>query len=554
MKFPLSSSSLRTGFAAAVVAGAVHLAQSRDMVVDFTRPLVLGTLRFFGTQAVDCGEELKVGQLMVPWTRDCAGINLLFILLALAVWVNRRESRAWRFWLCMVGMVPAAALANVLRVLTLLAYRTVAYPGVESPQTHYFIGFIWLVPFITLITPRDKRPLSAGLMETLHAAAVVALLAPQAGTPNATLLTLAAVVALAQCRLRDVAARGSSWHMAAWVAAGSGIAVVGMESFWLPWLLVCPLLVQARWVFSVPGLACLACTQSMVAMQPWSWAVAAVGGAWVYFYGEAAAADEAVVCKTQSGIESHETPGGACGARALPQAVHASGTVERDGIEGRAGCPQPAAVGALALQTPTHGLAAPRELGFGIRSAAASVKTRPMIRAWQQAAFFACLTLPFLASTLLAIGQQSWAPPPGMMARCLAPNCFEVRLRGQPEEIGLACYSSASRDRHHTLMVCLKYRGIELSSVEGSPQVLTDGTNWFREFFVQDGHLLPDYPAYVRSTFIPWSEPGLHLIFVSKNGAHSPAEFNAACEALAQRFFEECAPESEMRVAAVPIK
>jgi exosortase/archaeosortase family protein len=510
MKHPFSAASLRTGIAAAVVAGAVHLAQSRDGVVDFTRPLVLGTLRFFGTQAVDCGEELRVGKLLVPWTRDCAGINLLFILLALAVWVNRKESRAWRFWLCMLGMVPAAALANVLRVLTLLAYRTVAYPGVESPQTHYFIGFIWLVPFITLITPRDKRPLSAGLMETLHAAAVVALLAPQAGTPNATLLTLAAVVALAQCRLRDVAARGSSWHMAAWVAAGAGIAGVGMESFWLPWLLVCPLLVQARWVFSVPGLACLACTQSLVAMQPWSWAVAAVGGAWVYFYGEGA----------------EEMTNSTARVLAMAEAARADAEAMADGDA------EPVAMPAPAVR----------------------VSARPMIRAWQQAAFFACLTFPFLASTLLAIGQQSWAPPAGMMARRLAPDCYEVRLRGQPQEIGLACYSSASRDRHHTLRVCLKYRGIELSSVEGSPEVLTDGTTWFREFFVQDGHILADYPAYVRSTFIPWSEPGLHLIFVSKNGAQTPAEFNAACEKLAQRFFEECAPESAMRVAAMPAK
>ena len=143
MTFRFSSASVRTGVAAAVVAGAVHLAQSRDVVVDFTRPLVLGTLRWFGNEAVDCGEELRVGKLLVPWTRDCAGINLLFILLALAVWVNRKESRAWRFWLCMLGMVPAAAVANVLRVLTLLVYRTVAYPGVESPQTHYFIGFIF---------------------------------------------------------------------------------------------------------------------------------------------------------------------------------------------------------------------------------------------------------------------------------------------------------------------------------------------------------------------------------------------------------------------------
>lgn len=541
MTFRFSSAGVRTGVAAAVVAGAVHLAQSRDVVVDFTRPLVLGTLRWFGNDAVDCGEELRVGKLLVPWTRDCAGINLLFILLALAVWVNRKESRAWRFWLCMLGMVPAAAVANVLRVLTLLAYRTVAYPGVESPQTHYFIGFIWLVPFISLITPRDGRALRSGLMETLHAAAVVALLAPMAGTPNALLLTLAAVVGLAQCRVRDDAVRTNAWPLVAWVTAGVGIAVVGMESFWLPWLLLCPLLVQPRWIFSVPGLACVLCTNSLVVMQPWSWAVAAAGVAWVMFYGEGAeetakagagdlrAADENAVAhdpqdrsyRTYTTYES-ATAGSEAAVRCEATATAAADATTTTAAEANAA----AALLPVCVK--------PRRMGWAV-----------------QMAFYACLTFPFLASTVLAIGQKSWEPPAGVMSRCISPNCFEVRLHGQPKEIGLACYSSASRDRHHTLEVCLKYRGIELSAVENCPQVMTDGKHWFREFFMQDGHMLADYPAYVRSTFVPWRDPGVHLIFVSAKEAHSAAEFNAACEVLAQRFYEECSGGADARVAAV---
>jgi len=494
---------MRTGIAAAVVAGAVHLAQSRDVVVDFTRPIVLQTLRWLGNDAVDCGEELRLGKLLVPWTRDCAGINLLFILLALAVWVNRKESRAWRFWLCMLGMVPAAAAANVLRVLTLLAYRTLAYPGVESPQTHYFIGFIWLVPFITLITPRDHRPLAAGLMETLHAAAVVALLAPLAGTPNAMLLTLAAILCLSQCRLRENLSQ--SWPAAAWMAAGTGIGLVGMESFWLPWLLLCPLLAPPRWVCSVPGIAFLACTHSLIVMQPWSWAIAAAGLAWACFHDKADTAADA---------------------------------------PSRTGCPQPAAVEATDTQEPTHCMLAPSQINSAIRSAATHVSTEPMSWA-RQAAFFTCLTFPFLASTLLAIGQQNWEPPTGVASRCISPNCYEIRLPGQPEHLGLACYSAPTRDRHHTLTVCLKYRGIELTEVEGSPLVLTDGTHWFRECFLQDGHLFPDYPAYVRSTFIPWSDPGVHLIFVSAHDAQTPGEFSAACEELAQRFYRKCEAEGK---------
>jgi len=485
MHFHLTAASLRTGIAAVAVAAAVHLTQSRDMVVDFTRPIVLQALQWLGTEAVDCGDELRVGRLLVPWTRDCAGINLLLILLALAVWVNRKESRAWRFWLCMAGMVPAAVAANVLRVLTLLAYRTLAYPGVESPQTHYFMGFMWLVPFIALITPRDHRPTSAGLMETLHAAAVVALLAPMAGTPNATLLTLAAVIALSQCRVRETPERANPWLFAAWVAAGLAVAVVSMESFWLPWLLVCPLLVQANWVFSISGMACLLCTHSLVAMQPWAWVVAVVGLAWTFLFEK--------------------------------------GTVQTTPAD---------------KTDPANAAAEPLSPG-----------------GWPgQAAFFACLALPFLASTLLAFGLKSWTPPAGMASRSISPNCYEVRLPSQPEEIGLACYSSASRDRHHTLAVCLKYRGIELQPVEGCPQVLTDGKNCFREFFLQDGHLLLDYPAYVRSTFRPWSDPGVHLIFVSAHETQQPEVFNATCEKLAQLFYHECLNASEMRVATRSLK
>ena len=483
MHLRLTPSSLRTIMAAVVVAAAVHLAQSRDMVVDFTRPVVLQSLHWLGIEAADGGDELHVGRLLVPWTRDCAGVNLLLILLALAVWVNRRESRALRFWLCLAGMVPAAVAANVLRVLTLLAYRTVAYPGVESPQTHYFMGFMWLVPFIALITPRDHRPGSARLMETLHAGAVVALLAPMAGTPNATLLMLAALTALAQCRVQAARESGASpLAMAAWVGAGLGVAVMGTESFWLPWLLVCPLLVHPRWVFSLPGMACLACTHSLVVMQPWAWGVAGLGLAWAWHKGG--------VCDPYAPQES-------------PAVVQAS----------------PGSLGARSF-------------------------------AWvRQAAFYACLALPFLASTLLAFGLQSWQPPAGMEARCITPQCHEIHLPGQPAQMGLVCYGASSRDRHHTLAVCLKYRGIDLQPVEGCPQVLTDGKNWFREFFMQDGCLLPDYPAYLRATFRPWSDPGVHLIFVSPHESQQPGAFSSACEELAQKFYQECRSSQEMRVA-----
>lgn len=464
MKSISSPANLRTILAALFIAATVHFTQSRDLLVDFTRPVVMTTLRWIGIAALDRGEVMAVGRLHVPWTRDCAGINLLLVLIALAVWVNRHEPRARVFWLRVAAMVPAALVANVLRVLTLIAYRQLAYPGVESPQTHYFIGFIWLAPFVALITPRDERPLSARLMETLHAAAVIALLAPMSGTPNATLVSLAAVFSLAGSRTQLDLTRGRRWLTFGWMAAGLAIALVSVESFWLPWLLLCPLLGN----LTPDRLLIASCTHTLVAMQPWSWGLALLG---------------------------------------------------------------------LALQ---------RRNATATSSDPAKDHTPPVFTSRQirhaALAFFACLPMPFLASTLLSLGQQSWQPPATVESRPMPPNGFEIRLPSQPHDIGLACYTAATRDRHHTVRVCLKYRGIEVEPVPGCPAVFTEGKHWFREFFLQDGHLITDYAGYVKSTFRPWSAPGVHLIFVCLRDKQPPADFSATSERLARQFHTHCHP------------
>ncbi len=452
---------VRTVVAATIIAVTVRFTQSRDLLVDHTRPVVMAMLRLIGLDAVNRGDVMAVGGLHVPWTRDCAGINLLLILLALAVWVNRQERHAGRFWLRVACMLPAALAANVLRVLTLIAYRTLAYPGVESPQTHYFMGFMWLVPFVALVTPGDGRPRSASIMEALHAAAVISLLAPMTGTPNATLITLAAVACLSRCRVRHT----SGLMLLGWAACGLGIALVAMESFWLPWLLLCPLLVDLRRL-SAFDLASIACTHTLVAMQHWAWGLAAAGAllAWL--------------CRNST-------------------------------------APRPDQV----LDVP-------------------HVKRAVL--------FLAALPLPFIASTLLSFGQASWTPPPTVESRPINQGGYEIHLRGQSAHIGLACYVAASRDRHHTVKVCLRYRSIEVESVGSSSLVFTEGRHWFREYFLQDGQLLPDYAAYVKSTFRPWSDPGMHLIFVSLREKQTAAGFSAECDRLASQLHHLCTPPTTL--------
>ena len=90
------------------------------------------------------------------------------------------------------------------------------------------------------------------------------------------------------------------------------------------------------------------------------------------------------------------------------------------------------------------------------------------------------------------------------------------------------------------MKVCLKYRGVELEAVSGSPDVFTDGDHWLREFFLQDGALLPDYMSYLRSTFKPWASPGVHVIFVAPKARLTPASFDEQCILLAGRLQALC--------------
>jgi exosortase/archaeosortase family protein len=462
--------SLRTLIAAGLIALMVQLVHSPDALRDFTRPIVASTLRVIGFTVEDRGEMLAVGSLEVPWTRDCSGVNLLLILVALAIWVNRQEKLSLR-WALRIGlMVPAALAANVARVLTLISWRAVFYPAVESPQTHYFMGLVWLVPFVSWITPKSGRPRFHGFMETLHAAAVVALLAPMSGAPNGTLITIAAVLGMTQCTLRQDHLRLRSLLMVPWLVGGIGIALMNMDSFWLPWLLVCPLLVATDWVKSLAGLIIIACTHSVFVMQPWVLPVGVIGVAYSLLTGFKV---------RPSREEANLAESGWWGLRAI-----------------RRTC----------------------------------------------VLFFA---LPFLGSTLIPSGHDAWTPPSTVESRPMGSDGVELKLPGQSGDLGLLCYSSPGRDRHHTLKVCLKYRGTEVTTVADGSAVMTDGKHWLREFFLQEGHLINDYGSYLRSTFRPWASPGQHLIFISPKDKFTPADFEEQCRAVATQLHDLCTSTSQ---------
>lgn len=475
----LSPKMIRTLVACAFLAAAVLFAQSQDALREVTRPIVLALLRIVGIAAKDQGEMMSIGNLNVPWTRDCAGMNLLIIMLALAVWVNRDEENKKKFWLRVTLTFPAALAANVLRVFSLIGYRWLAYPAVESPQMHYFLGFFWMVPFISMITPRSDKPRAHAWLETLHAAATVSLLTPALGMPNGSMVAIAAIIALAQCRIRLDHLPLRAPLTVAWLVVGGLVATMNMESFWLPWLLCCPCFIDLRWALKPAGAIVLLSTHALFAMQSWA---PYIGWSAIAF----------AVWK----LTDHSS------------------------------------------ETNPHKEHFPRES----RNAPQSQRiTRAII-----IACIPCFIAPFLASTLLTLHQPRWQPPASVESRILENKGFEIRLPNQPDNMALVCYGPEGNDRHHTLKVCLKYRGTDLTPSAENPIVFTDGEHWMRECFFQNNQLLLTYHEYLASTFAPRSHPGVHFIFITPKERMTPNEFAEKSKAFAEAFHKICITDQEI--------
>ncbi|MFZ4773851.1 MAG: exosortase/archaeosortase family protein, partial [Terrimicrobiaceae bacterium] len=257
-----------------LVALLAQLSQAKDLFGDLTRPVILAVLNGLGIVASDQGSVLSIGRLEVPWSRDCAGLNLLIILLAVAIWVNRRESPGIAYWVRLAAMIPAALLANVARIFTIIAYRHFLYPQIESPQLHYFFGLLWLVPFAILAMPKEARPRSALIFELLHTASVVALLSPMVDGPGGIALSIAVVFSLSHCHLPAKISPVRMGLFAVWLGAAAAIIWAGVESFWMPWLLVCPLLADHAWMLRPTGAVLILASHPMFALIPGGEAIA----------------------------------------------------------------------------------------------------------------------------------------------------------------------------------------------------------------------------------------------------------------------------------------
>lgn len=429
----------RTVFALVAMFALLHVAGTRDWLSELTRPVVVGGLKWIGVAATDSAGELLLGRLHIPWTRDCAGLNILTTLWAIILWVNRAEPLSRRYWGRLSLGFPMAFFVNVARIFTLIGYRHAFFPAVESPQLHYFIGFLWVMPCLPFFVPQGERNTGRYLMETLFIVTALSLVSPFVSAPGGSLVTLSTLLLLAKGRFAATLPSNRRLAAVVWIATAAFIAMAKMESLWIPWLVLCP------W-FSPSGIRHNA-------------------SAW------------GLVLGTIPMVSMHPL------ARGL---VIASALME---------------IWKLLRARPAVEVSVPAEPPLNRVSAILT-----------PVGLTAIFLLPFGVSVISSLLIPSVRPPAGVMARQLEANTFQLHLVSQPHDVDLDWFGPSGNGRHHTLSVCMRYRGIALRPSGIDPAVLTDGKVWMREFFLQDGRLLTNYPAYLRRTFLPWTPAGVHLI------------------------------------------
>ena len=445
---------IRTAVAVLLVMGMMHTTRTAEALSWLTRPAVAAVITVFGGQATDGGTDIIIGKLRVPWSRDCAGFDVLLVLWGLILWSSRQDPVSRRFWIRMALAIPASVLANIARVLTIVAWRQAFFPAVESPQMHYFIGFLWLLPLLAVFVPRGGRPFVVYAIETGLLAAVLSLVAPQASAPGGLCVTVCALLLLAGQSWRSLTSRTDMVLAVAWVGAAVFIAGAAMESLWLPWLLLCPWCFSRRWLFS-PAVLLLPGTVPIFAMKlAWLTVPGILAALWLLF--------------------------------------HSSGQSSR----------QPAA----------------------------------RIFGWRAGIGLAVMLLvPFTASTLGPALEETKVPPAGLMAQGIEPGSFMLRFIGQSPNVTLTWNAPNGSGRHHTLAVCLLYRGRKIHEEPSCKSVQTDGHLWLSEGFLMPNGELFEYDGYLRETLLPFHPAGIHLIASAPRDSMSAEKFDQIASGYFQR-------------------
>jgi exosortase/archaeosortase family protein len=435
---------IATLLALGAIFGILYAGNTVDFLSGVTKPAVILILKSFGVHASDSGTHLNAGSLEVPWTGDCAGLNILAILVAVTLWANRRGPFGAGFWARLLMAFPIAYVANIARILSLIGLRRLLYPAVEDPSLHYFIGFLWVLPFLAVLIRRPSA-VPAGLfwLEILRIASVLSLLAPFVPAPGGVIVTASSLVLLARHKWASPRNLPAAGVFCGWLAAGLFIAGSRMGSLWIPWLLVCPGYMDWRLPRLAPMLLLLPGTVPLFAMKPWAAWVVIPAVCWEIFF-----------------------------------------VLFRDTPDDR------------------------------------PLEKSPLL--FFVAGFFHIF--PFVTSVATIAPLAGFPPPPGVMRVKEPHGYYSVRTLRQPP--GLLClwFEPSEGGRHHTLEVCLQYRGIR-DGVRRAGDVVTDGSFWYAEFFLLPNGDLCNYHDYLAKTFLPFSANGAHLIFMASKDTMDAAGF-----------------------------
>ncbi len=433
-----------TLLAIAAVLGLLYLGNSVDFLSGVTKPAVVAVLNLVGIESIDNGDHLHAGHLEVPWTGDCAGLNILVVLVAVTLWANRHGPFGAAFWLRLLLALPVAYVANLARIFSLIGLRWLLYPSIETPSLHYFVGFLWVLPFLAALI-RQPKEISARIfwLEILRIASILSLLAPFVSAPGGVMVAMSSLILLARHHWHSPTSIGAGALFCSWMAAGAFIAEARMESLWIPWLLVCPGYVDWRLSRLVPLVLLLPGTIPIFAMKPWAALIVIPAAIW----------EVSLIFNSRT-------------------------------------------------QEP-----ASEEKSFTVFAAAAVFHLFPFFSSI--AAIAPCPGIP---------------PPPGVMAIRNPGGLYNVRTIGQTPELSCFWYEPNEGGRHHTLEVCLQYRGIK-EGITRDGELVTDGQYLYTEFFLMPGGELCSYQNYLSRTLLPFSRSGAHLIYMTPKEAMSREDF-----------------------------
>ncbi len=233
-------------FAAAIFVLAFFLTDNA-FVSSASRSVTVFLLQLLGFSVEDTGEGIVIGSLLLPWTDDCSGVNALLLLWSLCLWVHRNLPLSSALLGRLAVCVPLAFAANTARILSIALYRHVNYPTWESPEVHYFIGIVWLLPCLSLLVPDFRERSLSFWANLLYGAVVLALVAPMLLNPGGFVSMLCALLIMSRNGVQEMS-RGRWFLTGLWVPAAFFIAETAMESFWLPWLLVSPMFLSKTWL------------------------------------------------------------------------------------------------------------------------------------------------------------------------------------------------------------------------------------------------------------------------------------------------------------------